>query len=65
MTVLSASTLVSILNAITIGNTRPFAVVLGVGIVVFLVLLLKAAKSRFGEEGKDQDPDDPGSSPRP
>lgn len=37
-------------------NMRPVAIVLGVGIVVLLVLLLRAASTRFGEKPRDNEP---------
>ncbi|MBK9188710.1 MAG: hypothetical protein IPM33_07095 [Phycisphaerales bacterium] len=37
-------------------NMRPVAIVLGVGIVVLLVLLLRAASTRFGEKPRDDEP---------
>ncbi|NUQ68812.1 MAG: hypothetical protein HUU18_11110 [Phycisphaerales bacterium] len=46
----------SAIELIGMVNMRPVAIVLGVGIVVLLVLLLRAASTRFGEKPRDDDP---------
>jgi len=40
-------------------NSRPMAIVLAVGIAVFLILLLHAAKTRFGDKPTEQSDNEP------